>query len=177
MTGYALANDTSLSMFEFFSCNPSRAQLFATVMGLASSASLEALATLFDWSSLPPNSKVVDLAGSRGHVSAHLAKLHPHLRFIVQDLPEVIKGAEKDIPVEAKGRVEFRVHDMFSKQPLKDVNVFLLRFVLHDWSDENCVTILKNLIPSLKAGAKIVLQEHLLPDPGTMSPTQERNMR
>lgn len=164
-------------MFEFFSCNPSRAQLFARVMGLASSASLEALATLFDWGSLPPNSKVVDLAGSRGHVSAYLAKLHPNLRFIVQDLPEVIEGAEKDIPAETKGRVEFCVHDMFSKQLVKDVDVFLLQFVLHDWSDENCVFILRNLIPSLKAGAKIVLQEHLLPDPGTMSLTQERNMR
>lgn len=41
-----------------------------------------------------------------------------------------------------------------------------MRNVLHDWSNEKAVQILKNLMPALTAGSEIWLDEFVLPDQG-----------
>jgi hypothetical protein len=177
VTGYALANGTDLNMFDFLNAHPDRAKGFAGAMSSTSKTSLDALAAYFDWAGLPEDGVVVDVGGSRGHVSAHLAERFPHLKFIVQDMPEVVKGAEEAIPSDVADRVSFVSHDMFTKQPVPDANVYLLRFVLHDWPDKYCIKVLKQLVPALKRGAKVVIQDHLLPDPGTLGLLQEMQLR
>ena len=177
MSGYALANSTSLNTFDFFAQNPDRAKRFAGAMSSTSTASLNALISYFDWSSLGSNSTVVDIGGSQGHVCVHLAQEFPHLRFIVQDMHEVIEGAEAKIPKDVKDKIEVTVHDMFTEQPVKGADVYLLRYVLHDWPDKYCIKVLQELVPSLKKGAKIVIQDHLLPEPGTVSLLQEMQIR
>jgi trans-aconitate methyltransferase len=164
-------------MFEFLAQHPDRAKRFAGAMSSTSSGSLEALANYFDWASLPDGSTVVDVGGAQGHVSIHLAKKFPHLRFVVQDMPEVVEGAEAKIPQDLKERVTFIGHNMFTDQPVRDADVYLLRYVLHDWPDKYCVKILQRLVPALKKGAKVVIQDHLLPDPGTLSLLQEMQLQ
>lgn len=154
-------------------------------MATTSKASLDALSTDFPWSDLSTTSGsvVVDVGGSKGHVSLHLARIYPHLKFIVQDLPEVIDGAaDQLLSSEAnndalKGRIEFVPHDMFEEQPVKNADIYLFRYVLHDWGDKYCIDVIRNLIPALKRGAKIVIQDHVLPEPGTMGLLQEMQMR
>lgn len=49
----------------------------------------------FDWSSLAPGSKVVDVGGGVGSTALVLAKEYPQLKVVVQDLPSTIAEAEK----------------------------------------------------------------------------------
>ncbi|KAF2659757.1 putative O-methyltransferase [Lophiostoma macrostomum CBS 122681] len=177
ISGYALANGTSLNTFEFFAQNPERARGFAAAMSGTSPASLDALATYFDWQSLPEGGTVVDVGGANGHVSCHLARAFPHLRFVVQDMPEVAAGAQEKIPEELCGRVSVVGHDMFTEQTVKEADVYLLRYVLHDWPDKYCIKVLKSLVPALKKGARVVIQDHLLPEPGTLPLLQEMQLR
>ncbi|KAK2762689.1 hypothetical protein FQN54_000863 [Arachnomyces sp. PD_36] len=177
VSGYALANNTTLNTFDFLAEHPSRAQSFAGAMSGTSPASLNALSTYFDWSKLPPNSIVVDIGGSQGHVSVHLARQFPHLKFIVQDMGQVVEGAEAKIPDDVKERVEVKIHDMFTEQPVKGADVYLLRYVLHDWPDKYCVKVLQQLVPAMKKGAKVLVQDHLLPEPGSLSLLREMQIR
>lgn len=182
-TGFSLANNTQLGLFEFFSHHPERAQRFASAMSSTSEASLQALASYFDWGSLPKGSTVVDIGGSQGHVSRYLADKYQNLRFIVQDLEEVIEGAAEKLKTQSnsqedsKPRISFLTHDMFTPQPVKHADVYLFRYVLHDWSDKYCVNVLRQLIPALKVGAKVVIQDHLLPEPGSLGLLQEMQLR
>jgi cyclopropane fatty-acyl-phospholipid synthase-like methyltransferase len=177
VSGYALANNSTLNAFEFFEQNPQRAKRFAAAMSSTSPASLQALTNYFDWASLPQGSTVVDIGGSQGHVSFHLARYFPHLRVVVQDLPAVIDGAEAKIPAEVKEQVQLMPHDMFTEQSVKGASVYLLRFVMHDWPDKYCVAILRNLASALQKGARVVIQDHLLPEPGALSLLQEMQIR
>jgi hypothetical protein len=177
ISGYALANKTTLSMFEFLAQNPDRAQRFAGAMSSTSTASLEALRTQFDWASLPPNSTVVDVGGAQGHVSVHLARAFPHLQFLVQDIEAVVQDAEHKIPEDVRGRVKLMAHNMFNDQTACGADVFLFRYVLHDWPDKYCVEILRKLLPALKDGVKVVVQDHIMPEPGSMSLLQDMQMR
>ena len=149
-------------------------------MAGASTSGLQTLTDTFPWSSLPENSTILDLGGSQGHVSAFLAAQHTHLKFIVQDLPAVMETRTFQIPEDVKGRVKMMEYDFFEPQDLEklqDVDVVLMRYIFHNWSDEYCVRILRNLKGVLRKGARIVVQDHLLPEPGSLGLLKENVIR
>ncbi len=125
----------------------------------------------YPWGNIPEGGIVVDVGGSHGIISIELARKFPHLRFIVQDLDKpVIQGAERQRPADVADRVEYAVHDFFNKQPVYGADVYFLRAVLHNWSNKYAVKILQNLVPALKPGAKIVLNETVVPKPDENPP-------
>lgn len=130
----------------------------------------------FGWESLK-NGTVVDVGGSHGIVSIELARKFPSLHFIVQDRAEVIAESSPTVPKDVADRVTFMTHDFFSEQPVKNADVFFFRWVFHNWGDQYCVKILQALIPALKPGARVLIQDILLPEPGAMSIWPERKMR
>jgi hypothetical protein len=118
------------------------------------------------------------MGGAGGYVSFAIATKFPKLKSIIQDLPsmvtpEVIAGT----PVELKSRVSFQVHDFFTQQDVIGADVYFFRWVMHNWSDKYAIKILRALIPALKSGARIVLNDAVLPEPGTVHPVEERNIR
>lgn len=130
----------------------------------------------YDWASLGA-STVVDVGGSHGSLSIAIAQAFPSLRCIVQDRPEIIEMGDHNLPTDVRGRVDFMAHDFFDEQPVKDAEVYILRWILHDWSDRNASRILKALVPALQAGARVLLLEQIMPEPGALSAYQERAYR
>lgn len=179
MKGYCLANDTSEPIFSFLNHHPDRAKRFAGAMSTASKSGMILLAKTYPWAKIPSGGTVVDLGGSQGHVSAFLAEEFPTIKFVVQDLPEVVSEADSrfEIPASVKARVSLMAHDFFTEQPVKDADVYFIRYTLHNWSDEYCIKIFKSLIPAMKKGSKIVIQDHMLPEPGTLPFLKERDIR
>ncbi|KAL1561680.1 Xanthohumol 4-O-methyltransferase [Salvia divinorum] len=79
---------------------------------------------------------MVDVAGGTGEVAKALARSFSGLKCIVLDLPHVVAG------MEGSENVRFVSGDMFDFIPPADA-VFL-KWILHDWGDEDCVKILRN---------------------------------
>lgn len=127
----------------------------------------------YAWDKLGEAATVVDVGGSHGDVGVSLSTKYPKFKVVVQDLPPVLAGARKATGL----NVEFMPHDFFQEQPVKDADAYLLRWVLHDWSDVYCVKILRALIPALKKGATIVVMESLTPPPGVLPNPIERKLR
>ena len=137
---------------------------------------LEFLVKGYRWASFG-NATVVDVGGSEGKCSVALAQAFPDLKFIVQDLPEVIKAVEtKPRPAEVIDRITFMPHDMFKEQPVS-ADIYLFRWIFHDWSDKYVIKILSQLIPALKPGARVLISEVILPEPNTLSLLRERKIR
>jgi len=129
----------------------------------------------YSWDAVGPGT-VVDMGGSSGHISVKLAERYPSLRFIVQDLADVIAGGQNRIPGNLVPRIRFMVHDFFTPQPVS-ADVYLFRWIFSNWSDAYCVKILRNLIPVLKPGARIVINDNLMPEPNVLPLLQERSTR
>ncbi|KAJ2895437.1 hypothetical protein MKZ38_006582 [Zalerion maritima] len=109
---------------------------------------------------------VVDLGGSQGQASVAIASSFPSLKFVVQDLPGArLPSTAGKIPSRLSSRVSLTAHDFFSPQPVS-ADAYLLRFVLHSFPDGAGVDVLRALIPSLENGARIIINDGVLPEAG-----------
>ncbi|MCJ1314135.1 hypothetical protein MMC25_007815 [Agyrium rufum] len=181
-TGFSLANNTSeKSMWDLFTENPERGKKFGKAMSMMSSVKGYDPRYLLDgypWKEIVGNEgTVVDVGGSHGSVAISIAQEYPQIKCVVQDLAGPVKEGKAKLPEELKGRVSFMAHNFMDPQPVKDADVYYFRWIFHNWSNKYCINILQNLIPSLKPGARILIQEVVLPEPGTLPIHEERIVR
>ncbi|KAL8949400.1 MAG: hypothetical protein Q9222_004483 [Ikaeria aurantiellina] len=120
---------------------------------------------------------VVDIGGGLGHASQALARHYPSINCIVQDSPAVTMQGQEELPGDLQGRVSFQAHDFFQTQPVQGADVYLLRLVLHDWSDKYSKMIIRALIPALGPKARIVVNDRVVPKQGEAPYLQEREAR
>lgn len=123
------------------------------------------------------NLKPWQIGGSHGFVCILLATTFPDIRCVVQDLPEVVAAGASKLPPALMNRVNFMAHDFLTEQPVKNADVYYFRWIFHNWSDKYCVQILRNLIPALKPGAIILINDNCLPEPNTLSLWPEERIR
>lgn len=100
------------------------------------------------------------LGGSAGHDAFALAKKYPNLKITVCDLPKVESVFDKSLPADLSGRVSFLAHDFFKPMPVK-ADLYLIKLILHDWPDRQCVEILRGLRSALKPGAKVLFVDYV----------------
>lgn len=106
---------------------------------------------------------VCDVAGGHGHLLCSLLSVHPDLEGSVLDLPEVV--ADNDDLWAAKlnmqDRCEYISGDMFEDVPTADI--YILKMILHDWNDRECVKILSNIRKRVKNNGRVFIAEHIVP--------------
>ncbi|MGE3960404.1 MAG: methyltransferase [Dehalococcoidia bacterium] len=110
--------------------------------------------------------RMCDVGGGQGHLLCSLLAAHPHLSGAVFDLPSVVADptvlwAER---MGVADRCEYVGGDMFESVPAADA--YTMKMILHDWNDDECVEILKNIAAASEPGARLFVVEHIIPAPG-----------
>lgn len=175
---FALLTPEHLALFDAISADPASAERFAGSMRLLGSAAAAEIPRIVEapgFDSLAKDLVVVDVGGSMGEVLTQVLRRYSQINGVVQDLQPVIAKAQ--VPKDLDGRLTFQVADFFEPQTQEGAGVFVLRKVLHDWSDEYAEKIIRQLIPALRNGTKIVLNEICLPRHGETHPRREQNQR
>ncbi|OIV93242.1 hypothetical protein TanjilG_27421 [Lupinus angustifolius] len=79
---------------------------------------------------------LVDVGGGTGTMAKIICEAFPKLKYIVLDLPQVVTG------LTGSNNLSFVGGNMFEYVPQADA--ILIKWVLHNWNDEDCIKILKN---------------------------------
>jgi hypothetical protein len=114
--------------------------------------------------------KVVDVGGSHGVFLSAVLGQEPGARGVLYDLPQVIEGARAEL--EAAGvadRVE-RIGGSFFDSVPKGGDVYLIKHVLHDWNDGECIRILQNVRNVMAPDGRVVVVEMPIEAGGPPSP-------
>jgi hypothetical protein len=121
----------------------------------------------------------VDVGGATGTLMQDLMAVNPKLKGIVYDTPEVAVQAQQAADELGLGdRLTGVGGDFFASVP-EGADAYLLRYVLHDWDDKSCVTILTNCRQAMATGSKVFVLEMVLGKAGSedpVIPSQDLNM-
>ncbi|KAF2112203.1 S-adenosyl-L-methionine-dependent methyltransferase [Lophiotrema nucula] len=142
-SGVALNDPAGRGVWSILREDPQRARRFAEAMRMLQQRpghDAKYLFSMLNWNEETTPGLLVDMGGSKGSIAMALLRNYPGLKCCVQDLPEVIQGT------------------------IKNADAYLLRMTLHDWSDKYAIQMLRQLVPALKHGAKVFVNEVVMPD-------------
>ncbi|MFF3171137.1 methyltransferase [Streptomyces sp. NPDC057900] len=161
-------------LFGYFTEHTDEGALFTAAMSAMTEGAVEHLARVID---LAGTETVVDIGGAAGAFVQRLMTRHPSLRGTVLDLPHIADAAVKSAAsAGVSDRFDFVGGDFFDSAPAGDV--FLLKYVLHDWDDESAVRILRTCRTSLNPGGRILVAELVVEinDATALPPLMDLNM-
>ncbi len=138
--------------FEYNRRHPEDQALFDQLMAAQTMPVARAVASAYDFSSI---ASVIDVGGGRGALAIEIVKAHPHLRGVVFDQPAVAVEATRAIAAAGVSkRCEGCGGDFFLSVP-NGHDVYLLKYIVHDWDDEECIAILRSCHRAMGADGRL----------------------
>src|SRR5262245_25516584 len=153
--------------FDYGVEHPEYARAFDEAMSnhscLQTDWTLEALKA-YDFSKI---SHLCDVGGGQGHLLCSILAEYPFIKGTVLERASVIANRQQlwDTRLDVSERCEYVAGDMFGKIPKADA--YIMKMILHDWSDDECVRILSNIRSAAANRSRAFIVEHIVPGPET----------
>ena len=141
--------------------NGETAQLFYDTMTEFSRVCIPAMLEAYDFGQFKT---IADVGGGHGAMLREMMKKHHQLNGFVADMPSVLQAAEAAISADGLAeRCRALPCDFFKSVPA-GADAYFLKFIIHDWNDEQSVCILRNIRQVIPAHGKVILAETVLDD-------------
>lgn len=157
-TGFEKA--MGMPFFDYLGQHPDEASLFSETMVGFHGAEPAAVAEAYDFSAFKT---VVDVGGATGNMLVAILSRHAGPRGVLFDRPHVVRDAP--VLLRERGveqRVTIEAGDFFKTVPAGG-DAYLLSHVIHDWNEEQCLTILGHCRKAMKPDGRLLIVEMVLP--------------
>jgi len=164
-----------VDFFEYNRQHPEDQALFDQLMTSQTKPVARAVAGKYDFSSM---ASIIDVGGGQGASAIEILTAHPHLKGAVFDQPAVAAKATAAISEAGLSeRCKAVGGDFFASVP-DGYDAYLLKYILHDWDDEECIAILRSCRRAMSAAGRLLVVEAILPPGNELSfgKTQDINM-
>lgn len=153
--GGPMTEDTlGMNAWDYYAKNLDEAHCFARGMGNLSKIVSEDVARVYDPGDVK---RIVDVGGSEGVLLRALLARVPGATGVLFDRPEIVEG------VAATDRMEVVGGDFLTEAPTGG-DLYLLKSILHDWPDDACETIVRNIHRAAAPDSRLLVVEMTLPD-------------
>src|SRR5215813_6614800 len=147
--------------WEFFRKNPENAQIFNDAMTAMTAQANQAIHAIYEFSGI---NRIVDVGGGHGGLITGILKKNPNMTGILFDSPQVIEGAKASVAASGVAdRLQLAGGDFFRSVP-EGGDAIVMKWIVHDWNDEQSVTIMKNCHRALPENGKLILIEAVVPE-------------
>ncbi len=153
-----------MPIFDYFAAHPELASLFSeTMVGFHGQEPPE-VAAAYDFSKC---GTVVDVGGATGNMLAAILSRHMGVRGVLFDRAHVVGDAPALLAAHGVAdRVSIVPGDFF-QSVAEGGDAYVLSHIIHDWTEEQCLTILGNVKRAMKPGAVLLIVETVLPEGDT----------
>ena len=160
-TGFQVAFGEGI--FDYIGSRPDAAAIFDAFMAGQTAASVEAILAAYSFAGVR---ELVDVGGGRGALIAGVLQANREMRGILFDMPHALATAQ---PLLDRAGIADRCKlvggDFFEVVPA-GADLYVLKFILHDWPDDECVRILRNCRKAMAPAGRVLIVEHLVPEDG-----------
>ncbi|TFV57077.1 hydroxyneurosporene methyltransferase [Mycobacterium sp. PS03-16] len=147
--------------FEYLATNAEFGEIFNDAMTNMSAAAVVPLTAAYDYR---PFGTVVDVGGGHGRLLAAILAATPTARGVLYDLPEVVEGAPELLGRHGVAeRVDIVGGSFFDAVPAGG-DVYVAKNVIHDWPDDQALTILRNIRAAATPDTTLLLAEFVIPE-------------
>ncbi|MDR4496484.1 MAG: acetylserotonin O-methyltransferase [Candidatus Scalindua sp.] len=150
-----------MGIFQYLTEHPEIGESFNKVMVKCTAAMSESVLAVYDFS---PYREVVDVGGGFGALLTSILKKHPGIHGVLFDISSVIQGAKDRLEKEGLlNRCTIVAGDFFNSVP-QGGDLYILKSIIHDWDEADCLRILKNCHKAMGTRGKILLVEWIMPE-------------
>ncbi len=142
------------SVWEHLKTDPQQNTFFNEAMRDLGASMAPAVTISYDWSQFPV---IADIGGGIGAQLLSILDEHPSCRGILFDQPQVVTEAPEHPRMERVGG------DFFAEVPT-GADAYLLRWIVHDWADDEAIALLESVTNAAKPGARVLLVESVIPE-------------
>jgi O-methyltransferase domain/Dimerisation domain len=153
-------------IFKHFQENPEDAQIFQDAMTSFSMIDSPAVASAYSFDGIH---SIVDVAGGHGLLLATILQRNPQMKGILFDLPHVVAGAAEGALKPLMSRCSMASGDMFTSIPA-GADAYLMKHIIHDWPDAECVAILKACRKAVNPGGKLLVVDCVIQPGNAFAP-------
>ena len=160
----AMEKVCGMPLFDYLAQHPEEAAQFSEAMVGIHGGEPPAVAAAYDFSRF---ATIVDVGGATGNMLGHILKRHARPRGILFDRPHVVTDAPALLRAHGvEGRVSIEHGNFFDGVP-EGGDAYILSHIIHDWNEDQCLTILGNCRKAMKPGARLLIVEFVLPEGDT----------
>jgi DNA-binding transcriptional ArsR family regulator len=168
-TGMELAHGSPV--FEYFAGHPEDAAMFDHAMPLMTAGEPEAVAEAYDFTGIR---ELVDVGGGNGTLLAEVLQRHQLVRGVLFDLPGTIARVTPAL-MRLPDRCEAVGGDFFDAVPA-GADAYVLCHVVHDWPEERCLSILRNVRAAMPPDGRLLIVETVMPAGDEPHPAKLQDM-
>jgi len=161
--------------FEVFQDLPETNVEFNNAMTNISAMTIPAVLEAYDFSGI---GTLVDVGGGHGLLISQILKHYSDMKGLLFDLPHVLEGAKPRIQrLGLSSRLDTCPCNFFESVPAGG-DAYIMQHILHDWTDEQCHVILKNVHQALagKKNGKLIVLDSLVNTDGKFDFTKWKDL-
>ena len=147
------------NIYRYYEAHPEDGNIFRHAMHNVSCMAVRSILQSYDFSGFEI---AADIGGAYGAMLAGILEKYSNLRGILFDLPYVVERASSNL-ADVSERIEF-IGGNFFKDVLPQADLYILKQILHDWNDERCLQILRNIRAAMKLGSRLLVIELTMSD-------------
>ena len=132
----------------------------AAMTNSTSVAGRRAIVEAYDFSGIK---RLADVGGGHGLLLAAILRANPKLHGVLFDRPEVVGSVPEDRFAGCDGRIAIEAGSFFERVP-DGCDAYLMKHIIHDWSDEHCRTILTLMRKKLPKDGRVLVCEMVVTD-------------
>ncbi|MDV3128625.1 acetylserotonin O-methyltransferase [Mycobacterium sp. 21AC1] len=150
-----------MGAFEYIASEPGLGEIFNDAMTSVSELAIAPVVAAYDFTRF---TTIADVGGGHGRLLSAVLLAAPSARGVLYDLPQVVEGAPELLGrYGTADRVQVVEGSFFDSVP-EGADAYLLKNIIHDWPDEQALTILGNIRAAARPGATLLLVEAVIPD-------------
>ena len=162
-----------VNTFEYLSTRPEDASMFSDLMVGFHGPETAAVAAAYDFSGV---GTIADVGGATGNMITTILAKNSGMTGLIYDLPHNEADALTLVKArEMTDRVKFAAGNFFESVP-EGYDAYLMSHIIHDWSEEQCLTILGNCRRAMGPKSRLLIVEFVLPEGNVFHPGKMTDM-